>query len=138
MSLPRRPAVTSPKRENRGSPYQDSPSRRNPPNDVEAAPYSDSPRIPRTPTRKPKQQAYMQPEPPSPSKTLHNDQVDGDGGGGGADFTRKRSLIHPERRRVDRDHPNYHYRQHAQNMEVFLRLQAMIRSWRTMTRMKHC
>lgn len=119
MSLPRRPAVTSPKRENRGSPYQDSPSRRNPPNDVEAAPYSDNPRIPRTPTRKPKQQAYMQPEPPSPSKTLHNDQVDGDGGGGGADFTRKRSLIHPERRRVDRDHPNYHYRQHAQNMEVF-------------------
>ena len=59
----------------------------------------------------------MQPEPSSPSKTLHNDQVDGSGDG--ADFTRKRSLVRPERRRIDRDHPNYHYRQHAQNMEVF-------------------
>ena len=34
-------------------------------------------------------------------------------------MARKRSLIHPERGRIDRDHPNYHYRQHAQNMEVF-------------------
>lgn len=35
-----------------------------------------------------------------------------------ADFGRKRSLIRPERNRIDRDHPNYHYRQHAQNMTV--------------------
>lgn len=40
-------------------------------------------------------------------------------GGGGADFSRKRSLIRPERRKIDRNDPNYHYRQHAQNMEVF-------------------
>ncbi len=39
--------------------------------------------------------------------------------GAPADFTRKRSLIRPERGRIDRDHPNFHYRQHAQNMEVF-------------------
>lgn len=39
--------------------------------------------------------------------------------GGPTDFTRKRSLVRPERNRIDRDHPNYHYRQHAQNMEVF-------------------
>ncbi len=38
--------------------------------------------------------------------------------GGAADFSRKRSLIRPERNRIDRDHPNYHYRQHAQNMAV--------------------
>ena len=31
---------------------------------------------------------------------------------------RKRSLIRPERNRIDRDHPNYYYRQHARNMEV--------------------
>jgi len=31
---------------------------------------------------------------------------------------RKRSLIRPERNRIDRDHPNYHYRQHAANMDV--------------------
>lgn len=38
--------------------------------------------------------------------------------GGASEFTRKRSLIRPERGRIDRDHPNYHYRQHAQNMTV--------------------
>lgn len=31
---------------------------------------------------------------------------------------RKRSLIRPERNRIDRDHPNYHYRRHAANMDV--------------------
>ena len=31
---------------------------------------------------------------------------------------RKRSLIRPERSRIDPDHPNYHYRQHAHNMAV--------------------
>ncbi|KAF2146849.1 glycosyltransferase family 2 protein [Aplosporella prunicola CBS 121167] len=34
------------------------------------------------------------------------------------DLRRKRSLVRPERGRVDRDHPNYHYRKHAQNMSV--------------------
>ncbi|KAI1253150.1 Chitin synthase 4 [Eutypa lata] len=32
--------------------------------------------------------------------------------------TRKRSLIRPERNRIDKDHPNYHYRQHAANMST--------------------
>ena len=32
---------------------------------------------------------------------------------------RKKSLVRPERSRIDRDHPNYHYRQHAQNMTVY-------------------
>ena len=31
---------------------------------------------------------------------------------------RKRSLVKPERRRVDKDDPNYYYRKHAQKMEV--------------------
>ena len=35
------------------------------------------------------------------------------------DLGRKKSLIRPERKRIDRDHPNYHYIQHAQNMEVY-------------------
>ena len=38
--------------------------------------------------------------------------------GGRSDLGRKRSLIRPERNRIDADHPNYHYRQHAQNMTV--------------------
>lgn len=32
--------------------------------------------------------------------------------------SRKRSLIRPERNRIGRDHPNYHYRQHAANMQT--------------------
>ena len=39
--------------------------------------------------------------------------------GAAVDFGRKRSLIRPERRRMDSNDPNYHYRQHAQRMEVF-------------------
>ena len=34
------------------------------------------------------------------------------------DISRKRSLVRPERGRIDRDHPHFHYRQHAQNMAV--------------------
>lgn len=34
------------------------------------------------------------------------------------DLSRKKSLIRPERNRIDRDHPNYHYRKHAHNMAV--------------------
>ena len=33
-------------------------------------------------------------------------------------LNRKRSLIRPERSRIDKDHPNFHYRQHAQKMAV--------------------
>lgn len=36
-----------------------------------------------------------------------------------SELGRKKSLIRPERNRIDRDHPNYYYRKHAQNMEVF-------------------
>ena len=36
-----------------------------------------------------------------------------------SELGRKKSLVRPERNRIDRDHPNYHYRKHAQNMEVF-------------------
>jgi chitin synthase len=34
------------------------------------------------------------------------------------DLGRKRSLIRPERQRMDPSHPNYHYRKHAQKMNV--------------------
>ena len=33
-------------------------------------------------------------------------------------LTRKRSLVKPERRRNDKDDPNYYYRKHAQHMDV--------------------
>lgn len=34
------------------------------------------------------------------------------------DLGRKRSLVRPERQRIDPNHPNYHYRKHAQKMTV--------------------
>lgn len=43
-----------------------------------------------------------------------NEPMLGDGG----DFTRKKSLVRPERRRQDSEDPNFYYRQHAQNMNV--------------------
>ncbi|GAA5911142.1 hypothetical protein JCM6882_006586 [Rhodosporidiobolus microsporus] len=44
----------------------------------------------------------------------------GGGGGGaiGADFKRKRSLVRPDRERVDENHRLYNYRQHAAQMEA--------------------
>lgn len=37
---------------------------------------------------------------------------------GDAALSRKRTLVKPERHRIGRDHPNYHYRQHAANMQT--------------------
>lgn len=37
---------------------------------------------------------------------------------GEAAISRKRSLVKPERNRIGKDHPNYHYRQHAANMQT--------------------
>lgn len=106
----------TPKREHR-SPYRDSSSRRSRPHrDIEAGTYVDAP-IPRTPSRKPKQQAYIEADLSPPKQTSEKAPMVSSQGGA-SEFTRKRSLIRPERGRIDRDHPNYHYRQHAQNMTV--------------------
>ncbi|MCJ1482039.1 Chitin synthase, class 3 [Schaereria dolodes] len=114
------------------SPYRDSPHhRRHRSRDIEATAYYDSPqptyspsrrsrREPHTPspTRRPKQQAYIQamPSPGTPAGDRDPMIVTEDGGN---DLGRKRSLVRPERNRIDKDHPNFHYRQHAQNMAVF-------------------
>ncbi|GAA5947879.1 hypothetical protein JCM3765_001125 [Sporobolomyces pararoseus] len=42
----------------------------------------------------------------------------GYGGGGNSDFKRKRSLVRPDRERVDENHRLYNYRQHAAAMEA--------------------
>lgn len=42
----------------------------------------------------------------------------GYGGGNNADFKRKRSLVRPDRERVDENHRLYNYRQHAAAMEA--------------------
>ncbi|KAK1687757.1 chitin synthase 4 [Colletotrichum godetiae] len=102
MSLPERPAATSPF-ENRNA-YRNSPSRRNRPDDVETGGYYPVGGRPQHQQNQPLSPTYDSPA-AGPSTA---DQP----------FTRKRSLIRPERHRIDKDHPNYYYRKHAANMNV--------------------
>lgn len=124
MSLPERPGQTPSPFEHRAS-YRQSPSRRNRPADIEArgyypvtgdsghhhqrghsstslaetiqSPNGNTERMPLSPTS------------PRPDDVVADEQQP---------FTRKRSLIRPERSRIDQSHPNYHYRRHAANMAV--------------------
>ncbi|EXJ74464.1 chitin synthase 4 [Cladophialophora psammophila CBS 110553] len=114
---PRRPRpATSPTREKSHSPYKDSPFRRL--RDIETGsnvqrsspysvqrggtdPYPASPHSSGTADDQPIIPQHMNPKRMNPS-----------------DLGRQKSLIRPERNRIDRDHPNYYYRKHAQNMEV--------------------
>ncbi|KAI9684589.1 MAG: Chitin synthase, class 3 [Bathelium mastoideum] len=114
---PQRPPPASPKRERRRSTHRDSPRRRRP-SDLEASPYerAEKPRL--SPTRKQSADAYVRPLPsPGTPGTDHDPMMAGHKAN--ADLNRKRSLIRPERTRIDSDHPQYHYRKHAQNMTVY-------------------
>ncbi|KAL2269948.1 hypothetical protein VTJ83DRAFT_2132 [Remersonia thermophila] len=100
MSLPQRPGAT-PSYEERHS-YRQSQSRRQTrPADIEAGGYA--PVASGQPLHQ--QAAPLSPTSPRP------DQQD-------MPFQRKRSLVRPERNRIGKDHPNYHYRKHAANMDV--------------------
>ena len=113
MSYPREPE--SPRRERRRSqPYRDSPKRRSTAQDIEASPYYDYPPSPYSPTKGPRQQAYFRPESPATFAEKERAMMASPSG-----IDRKKSLVRPERGRIDRDHPNFYYRQHAQNMTVF-------------------
>lgn len=109
MSFPQRPHATSPRRRERE--HRNSSSRRTRPRDIEAAPYYDEPQSPYSP-RRPKQEAYIRPAPPPVDRATTASPF------GMNEFGRKKSLVRPERNKIDRDHPNYHYRKHAQNMTV--------------------
>ncbi|KAI9741081.1 MAG: Chitin synthase, class 3 [Cirrosporium novae-zelandiae] len=120
MSSPYKPASGSPTRDRRSHHHHHhSRSRRSRPQDEEAG-YSYQPQVPATPyspTRKfqPESDAHSIPSPTRGSAerdSMMSEQR------GSYDLGRKKSLIRPERTRIDRDHPNYHYRKHAQNMEV--------------------
>ena len=117
MPPSQRPPPPSPKRENRRSTHRDSPRRRRP-SDLEAAPYekSEKPRL--SPTRKQSTDAYVRPLPSPGTPGTDQDPMMA-GNKGSSDLNRKRTLIRPERTRIDSDHPQYHYRKHAQNMTVY-------------------
>ncbi|KAL2146711.1 hypothetical protein VTI28DRAFT_2862 [Corynascus sepedonium] len=100
MSLPQRPGAT-PSYEERHS-YRQSQSRRHPrPVDIEAGSYA--PVSGGQPLHQ--QNTPLSPSSPQPQ---HSDSP----------FQRKRSLVRPERNRIGKDHPNYHYRKHAANMNI--------------------
>jgi chitin synthase len=122
MSQPRRPDATDSPVQEHDSGYRNSPSRRRQPQDEEAAYYSNNtPASPSRHERGPSKTSFAETLAPSlaptpttePLNPKHRTATPGAG-----DMQRKRSLIRPERNRIDRDHPNYHYRQHAANMNV--------------------
>lgn len=113
MSLPQRPdGPTSPRFEPRQPSFRESYSRRR--HDIESGGLSDSVT---SPTASPghRSQGYFSNHPASPV----SNPADHAPTSPTRDLGRKRSLIRPERNRINRDHPNYHYRQHAQNMSTY-------------------
>lgn len=122
MSLPQRPGATPSHNERHA--YRSSPSRRNRPVDVEtgsyrpvagvgqhergksASSYAETIQYPNANT----ESMPLSPMgPPDQSRLPASEQQP---------FTRKRSLIRPERNRIGKDHANYHYHKHAANMTV--------------------
>ena len=113
--MPQRPEPSSPRRERRHS-HRSSQHRRRRTSDLESSRAYD-----RTPS-KTDADAYAQPL-PSPGGTpvaMERDPImRGPHNTAAAPaLGRKRSLIRPERQRMDPSHPNYHYRKHAQRMHV--------------------
>ncbi|KAB5563537.1 glycosyltransferase family 2 protein [Coniochaeta sp. 2T2.1] len=121
MSLPERPGAAS-SYEQRSS-YRPSPSRRQRSTDIEAGGF-----LPVTPSRISHQRTHSGSEfsaetlqAPSnnteraPLSPVRHEERAGTPETG---FQRKRSLIRPERNRINKDHPNYHYRKHAANMNT--------------------
>ncbi|KAH9909398.1 glycosyltransferase family 2 protein [Xylariomycetidae sp. FL2044] len=118
MSLPERPGAASPSYEHR-SPYRHSPSRRNRPADIESGGYRPiSGRGSSHHQRAPSANSFAGTT-RNPNGTTENLALAPNAHHVSAGVpTRKRSLIRPERNKIDKDHPNYHYRKHAANMEV--------------------
>ncbi|KAK3394809.1 glycosyltransferase family 2 protein [Podospora didyma] len=100
MSLPERPGARPSYEERRSYRQSQSRSRRRPAADVEAGAYD--------PVVRPSLHQQRAPLSPTPDQTQSSE----------LGFQRKRSLIRPERNRIGKDHPNYHYRKHAANMNT--------------------
>lgn len=127
MSLPERPGATSPY--DQRNVYRNSPSRRSRPADVEAGGYQPVTR-PDTHQRgisassfaetiRPNSNAENTPLSPTehPGHRRHGSKSDPNHSNA-QPVSRKKSLIRPERNRIDKDHRNYHYHKHAAHMNV--------------------
>ncbi|KAF2118558.1 chitin synthase 4 [Lophiotrema nucula] len=115
MSLPQRPNPSSPRRDERHA-FRDSPSRRRRPSDLENTRSNDR----STPSKGAAYQSFSKPLPsPNTPIPMDRDPFMASAKPNSQDLGRKRSLIRPERQRIDPNHPNYHYRKHAKNMAVY-------------------
>ncbi|KAF2281304.1 chitin synthase 4 [Westerdykella ornata] len=114
MSLPQRPNPTSPGLNERPA-FRES-ARRRRPSDIENS------RTHRRTTSKGATHPTYGSQLPSPNTPVPMERdpiMAGQHNSPTPDLGRKRSLIRPERSRIDPSHPNYHYRQHAQKMTVY-------------------
>jgi chitin synthase len=115
MSLPRRPDDTSRGGRDDRHAFRESSSRRRRTSDLENTSRAHD----RSPSKN-DAHAYSRPLPsPGTPVPMERDPImRGQHAAPAHDLGRKRSLIRPERQRMDPSHPNYHYRKHAQRMAV--------------------
>ncbi|OAA63947.1 chitin synthase 4 [Cordyceps fumosorosea ARSEF 2679] len=114
MSLPQRPGPDSPK----GPGYRNSSSRRPRAVDIETGEFHSVNTASQSHSRGKSGSSF--------AETISNPNVNpdtaplhGEGSPRAQDqISRKRSLIRPERNRINKDHRNYHYHKHAANMNV--------------------
>lgn len=119
MSLPQRPNPSSPRRDERHS-FREPSQRRRRPSDIENARAFDRQHVNRNAAHPTYGSALPSPGTPVP---MERDPIMAGSHSRtpqpAHDLGRKRSLIRPERQRIDPSHPNYHYRKHAQKMTVY-------------------
>ncbi|KAJ5731541.1 uncharacterized protein N7483_006049 [Penicillium malachiteum] len=106
MSLPQRPGKTSPRREEVRAFREPSRRRRR---DLDSGGYSDSPLTTSPPHRHRRRHSHGHRR----GTDTEDDRMER-----GGDMRRKKSLVKPERHRVEPDHPNYHYRQRSHHMNT--------------------
>ncbi|KAI9171994.1 Chitin synthase 4 [Paramyrothecium foliicola] len=121
MSLPERPGGNP--NYDRRSAYRNSPSRRSRPADIESVGYHPVAGVghhERGKSASSFAETISNPNVNTESIPLSPTDPEGQSRQHGPEHgvTRKRSLIRPERNRIDRDHRNYHYHKHAANMPV--------------------
>ncbi|CAG8192374.1 unnamed protein product [Penicillium olsonii] len=105
MSLPQRPGKASPRREETRA-FRESSRRRR--RDTDSGAHSDDPTSPSHRHRRRHSHSHR--------RGMDTDEERMERG---ADVRRKKSMVKPERRREDRDHPNYHYRERSHNMTTY-------------------
>ncbi|KAM0248076.1 hypothetical protein ACHAP5_003657 [Fusarium lateritium] len=120
MSLPERPGAGS--NYNQRNVYRNSPSRRSRPVDIETGGYHAVDNVAQH-QRGISGSSFAESigvNSHTESMPLSPTSPDGQSRPSGSEqhISRKRSLIRPERNRIDRDHRNYHYHKHAAHMNV--------------------